>query len=126
MPRWLIVLAASAGVLALAIVWLYVPAARRTWVVAGAAVAIAAAAITQPTAAVLLAQASAIGLVLALLSVVLTRLFVRPTRTPLAPIVSPSSQRMLTPRTDSILMQPVLSAASTAPVAQLRASDSER
>jgi hypothetical protein len=126
MPRWLIVLAASAGVLALAVAWLYVPAAQRTWVMAAAVVAIAAAAITYPTAAVLLAQASAIGLVLALLSVVLARLFERPARTPPAPVVSPSSQRILTPRSDSILMQPVLSAASTAPAASLRASDSDR
>jgi hypothetical protein len=126
MPRWLIVLAASAVVLALAIAWVYVAAARRTWILAVVAVAIAAAAITYPSAAMLLAQASAIGLVLAVVSMILTRVLVRPARMSVVPIVSPSSQRMATPRTDSMLLQPVFSAASTAPTASLRGSDSER
>jgi hypothetical protein len=126
MPRWLIVLAASAIVLALAAAWVYVPAARRNWVVAFIAVVIAAAAVTHPTAALLLSQAAAIGLVLAIVSMILTRVFARPARAPVAPVASPSTQRLATPRSDSVLMQPVFSAASTAPTATLRASDSER
>ncbi len=125
-PRWLIVLAASAAVLALVTAWLYVPVARRNWILAISVGLIAAAAIAYPTAALLLAQASAIGLVFAILSAVLSRIFARPARMPIAPVVSPSSQRMVTPRTDSIMMSPVISAASTAPTASLRLSDSER
>jgi hypothetical protein len=126
MPRWLIVLAASSAVLALAAAWFYVPGARRTWIIAIAAVAIAAAAVTNPTAALLLAQASAIGLVLAVASMALTRVFARPARVPVVPVISPSSQRIATPRSDPVLLQPVFSAASTAPTATLRGSDSER
>lgn len=126
MPRWLIVLAASAAVLAMSTVWLYLPKARRSWLLTIAATVILVAAVMYPTAAMLLAQASIIGVVLAALSLLLTRLFSRPARLPLVPVVSPSSQRMVTPRTDSMLLQPVMSAASTSPTATLRASDSQR
>jgi hypothetical protein len=125
-PRWLVVSAASAGVLALVLGWIYVPAARRSWMVAAAAVALVVAAITYPAAALLLAQASVVGLILAVLAVALSRLVARPTRAAITPIISPSSQRMASPRSDSILMPPVIAAASTAPTVSLRMSDSER
>ncbi len=124
-PRWLIVLAASAAVLALVVAWLYVPAARRTWILVAVLFAIAIAAIAYPTAALLLAQASIIGVVLAVLSLMLSRIAARPARTSVSPIVSPSSQRMATPRIDSMFVPPFV-AASTAPTTSLRISDSDR
>lgn len=125
-PRWLIVLAASSGVLALALTWLYVPYSRQTWILAAVAAAIAAAAIAYPTAAFLLAQASIVGVVLAAVAFALSRIFARPAFAPIVPVVAASSQRLPTPRMDSILMPPAVAAASTAPTASLRLSDSER
>lgn len=124
-PRWLIVLIASTAVLAVVIAWLYLPVAKRAWILVAAICLVAVTAIAFPTAALLLAQSSAIGAVLATLSVVLSHLVARPSRIPIAPLFSPSSQRVVTPRSDSILMPPV-SAASTAPTASLRISDSNR
>ena len=125
-PRWLIVLGASAAVLLLAIAWLYLPVARKSWILVVAICAIAASAIAYPAAALLLAQASVAGVILGAVALVLARFSRSPKLKPIAPTVSASSQRMVTPRMDSILMPPVIAAASTAPTASLRVSDSER
>jgi hypothetical protein len=124
-PRWLIVLVASSTVLALWACWFYFPMAKRSWMLLSAAVVIAAAAISYPTAAVLVAQASAIGVVLAILSMLSARLMARPGRRAIAPVATAGSQRSHTPRTDSIVIPPVIATASTAPTVTLRSSDSE-
>jgi len=125
-PRWLIVLAASGGVLASALLWIYAPAARRSWILGVAAIAIAALAIAYPTAAMLLAQASMVGVLLSALAYLLSRVYARPALVPIVPAAAASSQRMATPRMDSILMQPNAAASSTAPTASLHVSDSGR
>jgi hypothetical protein len=123
-PRWLVVLAASAAVLALACLWIYVPWARRGWVVLVVAGAIAGLAVAFPVPAMLLAQASVLGLVIAMVSVFIARLTARPARRSVS-VSSGSSQRQLTPLPDSIVMPPVAATASTAPTAALRIPDPE-
>ena len=76
-PRWLIVLAASAIVLAISTLLMYLPTGRRNWVLAVLACAIAAGAIAYPTPALLVAQAAAIGLVLSVVAVLLSRFVAR-------------------------------------------------
>jgi hypothetical protein len=125
-PRWLIVLAASALAMALVLGWYYLPVRRQSWALVAIAVVIAAAAISYPTAAVLIAQAAAIGVVLATISVFALRTMRGSSHRSLAPSITPSSRRILTPRTDSIVMPAVVAAASTAPTVTLRTSDSER
>jgi hypothetical protein len=125
-PRWLIVLFASAVALALVCGWFYLPTRAKPWMLAAAIVVIAAAAIMYPTAAVLIAQAASIGVVLALLSMITSRWRSQPGRRRLAPSITPSSQRVFTPRSDAIVMPPAIAAASTAPTVTLRTSDSER
>jgi hypothetical protein len=124
-PRWLLVLGASGAVLVAAFAWIYVPAMQRRWILAAAAVLLIAATVTYPTAALLLAQASLLGLVLSVVALVLQKVFARTARPVLSHRVSPSSQRIIPPRSESVLMQPVMTAASTAPTASLRLSDSE-
>jgi hypothetical protein len=125
-PRWLIVFAASGAVLLTVVALLYVPAAKRNWILAAIACALAVAALAYPTAAVLLAQAAAIGFMLSILAVALSHIFSRPPRmTTMTPMVSPSSQRLSTPR-ESILVPSVIAAASTAPTASLQIAESER
>ena len=124
-PRWLIVLIASSAVLAIGLVWIYVPAARQGWIVAATACLIAALAVAFPVPALLFAQAAAIGVVVALLALLLKRATARPTHWPVT-VSGGSSQRQVTPRTDSILMPPPMSAASTAPTVPLRLSDSHQ
>jgi hypothetical protein len=123
-PRWLIVLAASASVLALALGCIYLPAMRRPWMLVALACLLAGLALAFPTAALLAAQASALGLVLAVLAVFLARLTARP-----APwgIVLPSSgtHREVTPRLESIVMPPEAATASTSPTVSLRVPESE-
>ena len=125
-PRWLIVLLASSLAMALLAGWYYLPARTRPWMLIGMIAVIAAAAVTFPTAALLIAQAAVIGVVLAPVSIFLSRLLARPTRRTLASSITPSSQRVLTPRSDAIGMPSVVAAASTAPTVSLRTSDSER
>jgi len=124
-PRWLIVLASSAVVLAIGLLWIHVPAARRGWIVAAAACSLAVLAIAFPAPAQLLAQAASIGVVAIVLALLLKRAAARPTHWPVI-VSGGSSQRQLTPRTDSMLMPPVMSAASTAPTVPLRISDSHQ
>ncbi|MEX0613045.1 MAG: hypothetical protein WD229_13070 [Pirellulales bacterium] len=128
-PRWLIVLAASAAVLLMVLVWVYVPQARRAWIVVGLTLVITGLAIAFPLPALLLAQASAVGVVVAAISVFIARIAARPARPTVAgPIAlsSGSSQRQLTPRADSILMPPVTAGASTAPTASLGIPEPDR
>jgi hypothetical protein len=124
-PRWLIVLIASSAVLVLVAGWMYLPAIARPWSLIVLILIIAAAAVAVPTAALLIAQASAIGVVLASISALISRIVSRPGRRPFGPAPL-SSQRLVTPRTDSIIMPSVIAAASTAPTVTLRSSDSER
>ncbi len=125
-PRWLIVLVASSATLAILLGWFYLPTAIRPGLLVALIFAIAFTAVAYPTAAMLIGQASAIGVVLAMLSMLISRLLARPARRLPPLVVTASSQRMSTPRTDSILMPPVIASASTAPTAILRSSDSER
>jgi hypothetical protein len=125
-PRWLIVFAASMLAMALVFGLYYLPVRVRSWMLIVIALVIAAAAVSYPTGAALLAQAAATGVVLATISVFALRTMTRPRQRSLAPSITPSSRRILTPRTDPIAMSPVVSAASTAPTVTLRTSDSER
>jgi hypothetical protein len=124
-PRWLVVLTASSAVLSIGLLWLYVPAARRGWIIGAVACLIAALSLAFPVPALLLAQAAAIGVVVVLLAIVLKRATARPSHWPVTPSGG-SSQRQVTPRTDSMLMPPAMSAASTAPTVPLRISDSHQ
>ncbi len=124
-PRWLIVLVASTMVLAIGLVWIYFPPARRGWIVMAVALILAALAVAFPTPALLLAQASALGLIVALLSMLLARLTSRPTHWPVT-LSTGSSQRQVAPHADAVHMPPVAAAASTAPTVPLRISDPER
>lgn len=124
-PRWFIVLSASASVLALAMIGLYAPVARNPWVWSVAALLIVVAALIFPAETLLLAQASIVGILLAGLSYLVSRLSARPARLSTGSIVSPSSQRLVTPWVESIKMPPLVAAASTAPTTSLRLSDSE-
>lgn len=72
-PRWLIVLAASGVVLALASAWMYLPAARRRWIAIGVAILVAGLALAFPPQAVLAGQAALLGLMLAAVSLWLRR-----------------------------------------------------
>jgi hypothetical protein len=124
-PRWLIVLAASSTVLAAALAWIYIPATQRRWILGGVALLLVVMTITYPTAALLLARASLLGLVLSVVALLLRKIFTRTTRPALSHRVSPSSQRILPARSESVLLQPVVAAASTAPTASLRPANSE-
>jgi hypothetical protein len=124
-PRWILVLGASSAVLAAVLAWIYVPATQRRWILALVALLLIGATITYPTAALLLAQASLLGLVLSVVALVLRKIFTRTTRPVISHRVSSSSQRIISPRSESVLMQPVMTAASTAPTVSLRLSDSE-
>jgi hypothetical protein len=73
-PRWLIVLVASAVVLAMAAAWVYVPAARRGWILVALSVLLAGLAVAFPTPALLAAQASVLGVFLGILSLIISRL----------------------------------------------------
>jgi hypothetical protein len=124
-PRWLIVLVASSAVMAVACAWTYLPILRKPWAILLVALLISAAALAYPAAALLMAQASLLGLLLGLATMFLSRWRARPRPLPV-PISMGSSQRTLTPRTDSIIMPPVGAAGSTAPTVTLRMSESER
>jgi hypothetical protein len=124
-PRWLMVLTTSLIALALGLMWVYMPAVRQGWVLALAACVIGVAAISFPVPAMLLAQAAALGVVAVLVSHLLKRLVSRPTHWPVV-LPAASSQRPVAQRSDSILMPPVVAAASTAPTVPLRISDSQQ
>jgi hypothetical protein len=123
-PRWLVVLAASAGVLILVLAWIYIPAIRRGPLVVTVAFALAGLAVAFPVPALLLAQASVLGLVLAALALVIARLMARPSRWPVV-LPGGSSLRQTTPRPESIVMPPVAATASTSPTISLRALESD-
>jgi hypothetical protein len=124
-PRWLIVLVASSAVIAIACGATYLPILRTSWSLLVVALLIAAAALAYPAAALLIAQASLLGILLGLATVFVARWKARPAALP-TPLSIGSSQRTLTPRTDSIIMPLVGAAGSTAPTVTLRMSDSER
>ncbi len=102
-PRWLIVLGASALVLALASAWIYVPAMQRGWVGVLGAAWVAGLALAYPGPAILLGQAAVVGLILAGLAVLLHYWLARSAPKPLAAGGS-TNMRMRSPlRTDSYL-----------------------
>jgi hypothetical protein len=122
-PRWLVVLSASSAVLALGLVWIYVPTLRRRWVVAALAIVLAGLAVAYPVPAILLAQASVLGVVAAMAALFAARLSRRPALVPIS--VSTGSSRYL-PRAESVAMPPVVATASTAPTVPMRGAESER
>jgi hypothetical protein len=125
-PRWLIVLVASGGVLAVALAWTNVPAVRRRWMLVGVASLLAGFAAAFPTPTMLLAQASVLGVGLAALAAMIARLGSRTSQWHL-PMPTTSPHRPVTPRADSVLLPPMAAAsASTAPAAPLLAAESER
>jgi hypothetical protein len=122
-PRWLIVLLASGAVLALMLALLYVPAVQRGWILVAAGTILVALAAAYPAPALLLAQASLLGIALAGLAALLARFHKRPQQW-LLPSPTGSSHRQITPRMESVLMPPMVSAGtSTAP---MHAPGSER
>jgi hypothetical protein len=123
-PRWLVVLAASAGVLVIAMAWIYLPAIRRGPLLVAVAFALAGLAIAFPVPALLLAQASVLGLVLAGLALLIARLIARPSRWPMV-LPGGSSLRRPTPRPESIVMPAVAATASTSPTISLRTVESD-
>jgi len=123
-PRWLVVLAASAGVLVVALAWIYLPVIRRGPLVVALAFALAGLAVSFPVPALLLAQASVLGLVLAGFALLVARLVSRPSRWPVV-LSGGSSLRQPTPRAESIVMPPVAATASTSPTISLRALESD-
>jgi hypothetical protein len=125
-PRWLIVLATSAIVLTLAIVWLYVPVRGRGWGVAVSACLLAALAVAFPAPAVLLGQASVLGVVLSTLALWLSRLAARVPRERLQ-FSAGSSGRQATPRASasSAPLAPVATAGASSATA-VRVGESER
>jgi hypothetical protein len=124
-PRWLIVLTISSVALVIGFVLIYSPAARRGWIAAAAACLIAGLAVAFPVSALLLGQAAGLGVVAALLGLALKRTTSRTTHWPVT-VSGGSSQRQVAPRSDSILMPPVVATASTAPTVPLRISDSQQ
>jgi hypothetical protein len=125
-PRWLIVLAASGGVLALALTWAYLPAVRRGWILVAGACLLVGLAAAYPTPAVLLAQAALLGVGLAALAALIARLGSRTSQWHL-PASKSSPHRPVAPRADSGLLTPLaVATASTAPTVPLRAAESER
>ncbi len=123
-PRWLIVLAASACVLAVAIAYAYIPKRQRMWLMVVLATVIVFAAVAYPGITLMLAQASVLGLVLAVVSLVISRLMANAPGHRAVPVISPSSQRIVMPRSEPLLVTPLVGAASTAPTATLRVSES--
>jgi hypothetical protein len=113
-PRWLIVLAASGVVLAIALAWRNVPAARRGWHLVVIGTALGVAALAFPTLAVMLAQASILGLVLGAIAHWIARATTRPALRPLV-AASGSTQRQLSPRLGSAA--PPMGSAATASTA---------
>jgi hypothetical protein len=124
-PRWLIVLAASAFVLAIGLAWIYAPILRRGWILLVVGGVLAGLAVSFPTPALLLAQASVLGVVLTTLALLMSRLATRPARWSIV-VSGGSSLRQTTPRSESMVMLPTAATASTAPTISLQVPDSER
>jgi hypothetical protein len=127
-PRWVIVLVSSSTVLLVVLAWVYFPFARRKEMILVAACFIAALAVTFPAATLRIAQASVLGIIVAFLAIILARLTSRPSVQHASAMVSlstGSTQRMLTPRPESIVMPPVTTTASTAPTSPGAMRDSE-
>lgn len=124
-PRWLIVLAASAVVLAMTMAWIYVPGVRRGWLVFALACLVAGLAAAYPAPAVLLGQASLLGLILSMLATWLAR-FTQPRAQWPSPATTSSILRPSTPRTDPLILPPVATVGSTAPTAPYQLPEAQR
>ena len=125
-PRWLIVLAASGAVLALASLWMYVPHVRRGWIGILAAVLVAGLAVAYPTPAVLLGQASVLGWILATIAVVLRRWLARPAPRPPSTPGSTNLRLRSSYRAESVLTPPVGPSGSGTPIVPLAVPDTDR
>jgi hypothetical protein len=123
-PRWLIVLAASTGVLSLALAGIYLPVLRRLWVLGVVACVVAGLALIFPVPALLVGQASLLGVVVAALAIALARLLAQPAAWRVT-LPGSTAPRHATPRPDSAVVTPVLAAGSTAPTVSLRVPSSE-
>jgi len=124
MPRWLIVLQASGAVLALAVLWVYVPLVRRGWILLGLAILVAELSVAFPEPAALFGQAAVLGVVLAVVVALVRRLTLRPRGWPQLSSSSGSSIHSPLSRSDSFVAP--LPPASTSPTARARLSDSHR
>jgi hypothetical protein len=125
-PRWLIVLSASGMVLAVALLWMQVPAVRQPWIALVIAVATAALAVAYPGPALLLAQASVLGWIAATIAVSLRRR-VGDSTVRLPPATAGSTNLRFRPlgRPESVIT-PALPTASSIPTAPLGAPEVDR
>jgi hypothetical protein len=124
MPRWLLVLLASGSVLAVAVLWVYVPLVRRGWLVLAVAFLGAGLSVAFPEPAALFGQAAVLGLVLATVAALLRRLTLRPMIWPQFSTSGGSSIHSPLGRSDSFVAPPP--PASTSPTVRARLSDSHR
>jgi hypothetical protein len=106
-PRWIIVLAASGTVLAVAIGWMCTPRARRAWFGIALALVVAALAIVYPTAAALLGEASILGILAAAMAMMLHLRFSRPVMRPLIGVGSTNLRVRTSTRRDSAVTPPL-------------------
>jgi len=127
-PRWVIVMVSSAAVLSITLAWIYLPFVRRKGTILVGVCSLAVLAMSFPAAALRIAQASVLGIVVAVLAVVLARLTARSTiqhAPAMVSLTTGSTQRMATPRPESIVMPPVAATASTAPTSPGGVRDAE-
>jgi hypothetical protein len=125
-PRWLIVLAASACVLATVLTWLFVPAVRRPWAAIVAAALIAALAVAYPEPAILLAQASVVGWIAATIAVALKRRTGDLTVRQPSPTAGSTNLRFRPLSRPESVISPAVPAASGTPAASRGTSEAER
>jgi hypothetical protein len=124
-PRWLIVLAASGVVLALAVLWSHLPVVRRGWIGVLAAAGIVALAVSYPTPALLVAQASVLGIVLAALALVLRRRLTRPRWQP-PPTAGSTNLRIRSSYRPDSVVTPAVAASSETPALPIAVPESKR
>jgi hypothetical protein len=124
-PRWLIVLAASGVVLALAVLWAHVPFVRRGWIGLLAAAGIAALVVSYPTPAVLVAQASVLGIALAALALILRRRLSRPRWQP-PPTAGSTNLRVRSSYRPESVVTPAVPTPSETPALPIAVSESKR
>jgi hypothetical protein len=125
-PRWLIVLAASALVLAAVLTWLYVPAVHRPWAAIVAAALIAALAVAYPEPAIFFAQASVIGWIAATIAVALKRRTGDSTVRQSSATAGSTNLRFRPLSRPESIVTPAVLAASGTPTASLGTSEVER
>lgn len=125
-PRWLIVFVASLLVVGLSIAWIYMPQSQRRWLLVAFCMAIAFSAVVYPAMTLLVAQAALLGAILSGVAILVARLSTHSRRSPVRAMASPSSQRVLTSRAESLSPPAFIATGSTAPTTSLRLSESQR